>query len=106
MAADVALDTDLRSIYPFNRLSGPANVLVMPGLHAASISSKILQKLGGGSVIGPLLIGMEKSVQIVGMNSTVSELVTHASLAAHEAIKPTKPKRARKAAKKPARKKR
>ncbi|MEE2969360.1 MAG: NADP-dependent malic enzyme [Pseudomonadota bacterium] len=106
MAADVALDTDLRSIYPFNRLSGPANVLVMPGLHAASISSKILQKMGGGSVIGPLLIGMEHPVQIVSMNSTVSELVNHASLAAHEAIKPAKPKRARKAAKKPARKKR
>ncbi len=106
MAADVALDTDLRAIYPFNRLSGPANVLVMPGLHAASISSKILEKLGGGSVIGPLLIGMEHPVQIVSMSSTVSDLVTHASLAAHEAIKPAKPSRAKKAAKKPAAKKR
>jgi malate dehydrogenase (oxaloacetate-decarboxylating)(NADP+) len=106
MAADVALDPDLREIYPFNRLSGPANILVMPGLHAASISAKILQKLGGGSVIGPLLIGLEYPVQIVSMNSTVSDLVNHASLAAHEAIKPKKPKRTRKAAKKPARKKR
>jgi malate dehydrogenase (oxaloacetate-decarboxylating)(NADP+) len=100
MAADVALDTNLREIFPFNRLSGPANVLVMPGLHAASISSKILQKLGGGSVIGPLLIGMQHPVQIVSMNSTVSDLVNHASLAAHEAIKPQKPKRARKSARK------
>ncbi|NQU71943.1 MAG: NADP-dependent malic enzyme [Rhodospirillales bacterium] len=104
MAADVALDTKLRAIYPFNRLSGPANVLVMPGLHAASISSKILQTLGGGSVIGPLLIGMEHPVQIVSMSSTVSDLVNHASLAAHEAIKPAKPKRAKKPAKKTARK--
>ena len=86
MAADVALDPDLRNVYPFNRLSGPANVLVMPGLHAASISAMVLQKLGGGSVIGPLLVGLEKAVQIVPMDATVSDLVNHAALAAHEAI--------------------
>jgi len=106
MSADVALDPELRSVFPFNRLSGAANVLLMPGLHAASISSKILQKLGGGSVIGPLLVGMCHPVQIVGINSSVSDLVNHASLAAHAAIKPRKPKRAKKPAKKSTRKKR
>ena len=86
MAADVALDPEFNALYPFNRLSGPANVLLMPGLHAASIASKMLQKLGGGTVIGPLLTGLERPAQIVSMDSTVSDLVNHAALAAHDAI--------------------
>ncbi len=51
--------------YPFCRLSGPANVLVMPAFHSASISTKMLQELGGSTVIGPLLVGLNKPVQIV-----------------------------------------
>ena len=86
MAVDVALDPDLRAVYPFNRLSGPANVLIMPGVHSASISSKLLQKLGGGTLIGPLLVGLNRPAQIVSMDSNVSDLVNHATLAAHEAI--------------------
>ena len=86
MSADVALDGDLmKSIYPFCRLSGPANILIMPGLHAANISAKLLQKLGGGTVIGPTLIGLPKPVQIVQMGATVSEMVNMAALAAHDA---------------------
>ena len=77
MQANVALDGDLmRRLYPFCRLSGPANVLIMPGLHAANISAKVLQQLGGGHVIGPLLIGMSKPVQIVQLGATVNDLVT------------------------------
>ena len=86
MAADVALDRELLKIYPFCRLSGPANVLVMPGLHSASVASKILQKLGGGTIIGPLLVGLSRPVQIAGMDATVSDVVNHAALAAHDAI--------------------
>jgi malate dehydrogenase (oxaloacetate-decarboxylating)(NADP+) len=87
MQANVALDSDLmRQLYPFCRLSGPANVLIMPALHTANISAKLLQKLGGGHVIGPLLIGMSKPAQIVPLGATVNDLVTVAALAAYDSI--------------------
>ncbi|MFN5758015.1 MAG: NADP-dependent malic enzyme [Sphingomonadaceae bacterium] len=82
MAPDVALNPRLAAAYPFSRLSGPANVLIMPGLQAANISAKLLRELGGDSVIGPFLVGMEKPVQVAPMVSTASELVTLAVLAA------------------------
>ena len=85
MAANVALDPDLMKLYPFCRLSGPANVLIMPGLHSALLSSQLLSQLGGGTVIGPLLVGMDKPVQIVPMGATVSDLVNLAALAAYNA---------------------
>ncbi len=85
MSADIALDHDLmKRLYPFCRLSGPANVLIMPALHTANIGAKLLQKMGG-TVIGPLIMGMSKPVQIASMDSTVSDLVTAAALAAHDA---------------------
>jgi malate dehydrogenase (oxaloacetate-decarboxylating)(NADP+) len=86
MAADVALDREMRSIYPFCRLSGPANVLIMPGLYSASIASKLLLKLGGGSIIGPLLVGLARPAQIARMDATVSDIVNQAALAAHDAL--------------------
>ncbi|BBE33186.1 NADP-dependent malic enzyme [Sphingosinicella microcystinivorans] len=82
MSADVALNRDMAKLYPFSRLTGPANVLIMPGLHSANISAKLLKELGGGRVFGPLLMGMSKPVQIVPMTSTTSDLVTMAVLAA------------------------
>ncbi len=82
MAPDVALNPRQLANYPFARLSGPANVLVMPGLQSANISAKLLRELGGDDMIGPMLIGMEKPVQIAPMTSTASELVTLAVLAA------------------------
>ncbi len=82
MAPDVALNPRQLANYPFARLSGPANVLVLPGLQSANISAKLLRELGGDAVIGPMLVGMEKSVQIAPMTSTASELVTLAVLAA------------------------
>ena len=86
MAADVALDPELMALYPFCRLKGPANVLIMPALHSANIASKLLQQLGGGTVIGPLLQGLKRPIQIVPMNATVSDILNMAALAAHEAI--------------------
>jgi malate dehydrogenase (oxaloacetate-decarboxylating)(NADP+) len=80
MAADVALNPRLRETYPFMRLSGPANVLIMPGLQSANLSAKLLRELGGDSVIGPMLIGLKHPVQIATMASTASELVTLAVL--------------------------
>ena len=82
MAPDVALNPKQLANYPFARLSGPANVLIMPGLQSANISAKLLRELGGDAVIGPMLVGMEKPVQIAPMTSTASELVTLAVLAA------------------------
>jgi malate dehydrogenase (oxaloacetate-decarboxylating)(NADP+) len=82
MAPDVALNPRMLKNYPFARLSGPANVLVMPGLQSANISAKLLRELGGDSVIGPMLVGMEKSVQVATMSSNASELLTLAVLAA------------------------
>ena len=86
ISADVALNPELmQSFYPFCRLSGPANVLVMPGLHSANIASKLMPVLGESKVIGPLLVGLSKPVQIVPIGATVSDLVNMAALAAHEA---------------------
>ena len=87
ISADVALDRELLNLYPFARLSGPANVLIMPALHSANISSKLLQELGRGTVIGPILVGLSKPVQIVELGAGVSELVNMAALAAHEAAR-------------------
>ncbi|MGB0629868.1 MAG: NADP-dependent malic enzyme [Alphaproteobacteria bacterium] len=86
MSPDVALDMDLRVVYPFCRLTGPANILIMPGLHAAAISSQILHKLGGGTVIGPLLTGLTRAVQIAPINANDADLVNFASLAAHDSL--------------------
>ena len=82
MAPDVALNPAMHKIYPFMRLTGPANVLVMPGLQTATISAKLLKELGGDAVIGPMLVGMKKQVQIAPMTASASDLVTLAVLAA------------------------
>jgi len=87
MSAEVALDAELmRTAYPFCRLSDAANVLVMPGLHSANITSQVVEQLGGGTVIGPLLVGLAKPVQIVPLGSTVGDLVNTAALAAYDSL--------------------
>ena len=70
------------ALYPFSRLSGPANVLVMPGLQSANLSAKLLRELGGDDTIGPMLIGMEKPVQIAPMTAIAPDVLTLAVLAA------------------------
>ena len=87
MAADTALDYGLmQRLYPFSRLTGPANVLVMPGLDSANISAKLLQEMAGGTAIGPILLGLSKPVQVVQMGATISDIITLAALAAYDAI--------------------
>jgi malate dehydrogenase (oxaloacetate-decarboxylating)(NADP+) len=81
MSAEVALDRDQMAQYPFCRLTGPANVLIMPAFHSASISTKLLQELGGAMVVGPLLVGLDKPVQIVSLGATDTDLVNMAVLA-------------------------
>jgi len=88
MAADVALDYHLmKQLYPFCRLTGPANVLVMPNLSAANIAAKLLQNIGGVTLLGPIMTGLEKPAQILRMGATVSDIVTMAVLAAYQAGK-------------------
>src|SRR5215470_3254386 len=82
MAADVALNMELREAYPFCRLSGPANVLIMPAFHSASIATKMLMELGGATVIGPMLVGLDRSVQIVPLAANDAQLVNIAAIAA------------------------
>jgi malate dehydrogenase (oxaloacetate-decarboxylating)(NADP+) len=86
MSPDVALSPSIRSLYPFCRLTGDANVLVMPGLHSAHVVARLLHHLGGGTTIGPLLIGMEKPAQILPMDASVSQIVDVACIAAYQSI--------------------
>jgi malate dehydrogenase (oxaloacetate-decarboxylating)(NADP+) len=84
MPPELALDPEARAAYPFMRLTGHANVLVMPAIHSAAISTRLVQQLGGATVIGPLLVGLEKSVQIVSLGASVSEIITAATFAAYD----------------------
>jgi len=81
---DLALDTAKWANYPFMRLSGPANVLIMPAIHSAAISTLLVQELGGATVIGPILLGLQKSVQITPLGASVSKILQMATLAAYE----------------------
>ncbi|MAU40466.1 MAG: NADP-dependent malic enzyme [Kordiimonas sp.] len=83
MHAGAALNNDIMSRYPFSRLTGPANILIMPGLHAAHISTKMFRELSGGSVIGPMLVGLNHSIQVIPMGAYASEIINLAALAAH-----------------------
>ena len=87
MAPDVALNPSLQRVFPFSRLTGPANVLVMPGLQTANIAAKLLRELGGHALIGPMLVGMKHQVQIASMTATASDLVTLAVLAAGRIVR-------------------
>jgi len=82
MAPDAALNPTIMKNYPFSRLTGPANVLIMPGLQSANISAKLLRELAGNTSIGPMLIGMEKPVQIAPMTAIAPDVLTLAVLAA------------------------
>ena len=86
MSAEVALNTNLQKLYPFCRLNGPANVLIMPGLHSASISAHLLEELAGEVFIGPILNGFEYPVQIIPMGSSATDILEVAAFAAMDSI--------------------
>ncbi|APX22705.1 MAG: NADP-dependent malic enzyme [Rhodobacteraceae bacterium] len=82
MTVDVALSTKAQEAYPFQRLTGPANILVVPARHSASISVKLMQEMAGATVIGPILSGVDKSIQICSTNMTANDILNMAVLAA------------------------
>lgn len=82
MTVDVALNMDAAARYPFSRLTAPANVLVVPARHSASISVKLMQEMAGATVIGPILTGVARPIQICSTNSTVSDILNMAAIAA------------------------
>jgi malate dehydrogenase (oxaloacetate-decarboxylating)(NADP+) len=86
MTPDVALNPALKKIYPFSKLSGPANILIMPGLHSAAISTHLLEVLAGGVFIGPILDGFAHPVQIVAMDASADDILRIAAFAAIESI--------------------
>ncbi|OUS09120.1 NADP-dependent malic enzyme [Rhodobacterales bacterium 52_120_T64] len=82
MTVDVALNPEVMKHYPFCRLTGPANILVVPARHSASISVKLMQEMGGATVIGPILTGIDKQVKICSTTSTVNDILNMAIMAA------------------------
>jgi malate dehydrogenase (oxaloacetate-decarboxylating)(NADP+) len=81
MTVDVALNAQAQAQYPFSRLTGPANILVVPARHSASISTKLMQEMGGATVIGPILAGVDKPIQICSTVSTANDILNMAVLA-------------------------
>ena len=84
MPPELALDASKRGAFPFVRLTGEANVLIMPAIHSASISTKLVQLLGGATVVGPLLVGLSKPVQIAPLQASVSQILNRATFAAYD----------------------
>jgi malate dehydrogenase (oxaloacetate-decarboxylating)(NADP+) len=84
MPPELALEPHKRGNFPFMRLTGEANVLIMPAIHSASISTKLVQSLGGATVVGPVLLGLSKSVQICPLSASVSKILQMATMAAYE----------------------
>ena len=84
MPPDLALDLGQQANYPFSRLTDAANVLVMPAIHSAAIATQLVQTLGGATVVGPLLIGLSKPVQIAPLSASVSTILTMATFAAYD----------------------
>ena len=83
MQPDVALNEEYKELYPFSDIVGKANVLIMPGQHSAAISYKIMKTLGGAKVIGPLLIGLGRAIEIAPLRSSTSDILNLASVAAY-----------------------
>jgi malate dehydrogenase (oxaloacetate-decarboxylating)(NADP+) len=84
MPPEIALEPARRGNYPFMRLTGPANVLIMPAIHSATISTQLLKSMGGATVIGPILLGMSKAVQITPLSASVSRILHMATVAAYD----------------------
>ena len=87
MQPDVALNSEYNELYPFSKIVGKANILIMPGQHSAAISYKLMKTFGDTKVIGPLLIGLGLPIEIAPLRTSTSELINLASIAAYSAEK-------------------
>ena len=87
MQPDVALDNEYKDLYPFSKIVGNANILIMPGQHSAAISYKMMKSFGDAKVIGPLLIGLGLPIEIAPLRTSTSEIINLASIAAYSADK-------------------
>ncbi len=83
MQPDVALNPIYKEIYPFSKIVGNANILIMPALHSAAISTKLMKVFGGGKLIGPLLIGLGSPIEVAPLRASTSEILNLASIAAY-----------------------
>ena len=83
MQPDVALNPIYKDIYPFSKIVGNANILIMPALHSAAISTKLMKVFGGGKLIGPLLIGLGSPIEVAPLRASTSEILNLASIAAY-----------------------
>jgi malate dehydrogenase (oxaloacetate-decarboxylating)(NADP+) len=84
MPPELALSPEARGAYPFMRLSGPANVLVMPAIHSAQISTQLIRTLGEAEVIGPILLGLTRPIQICPLGASVSKILQMATVSAYD----------------------
>ena len=85
MQPDVALNPVYQDIYPFSKIVGKANILIMPALHSAAISTKLMKSFGGAKLIGPLLIGLDLPIEVAPLRSSTSDILNLASIAAYSA---------------------
>ena len=85
MQPDVALNPIYKEIYPFSKIVGNANILIMPALHSAAISTKLMKSFGGAKLIGPLLIGLDQPIEVAPLRSSTSDILNLASIAAYSA---------------------
>ena len=90
LTPEIALSANIRALYPFVSLSGDANILVLPSFESASIATKLLETLGGAKLIGPILLGLEKNVQIIGMSATSTSLLNLTLFSALDLLEGTK----------------
>ena len=85
MQPDVALNPIYKEVYPFSKIVGNANILIMPALHSAAISTKLMKSFGGAKLIGPLLVGLNLPIEVAPLRSTTSDIINLASVAAYSA---------------------
>ncbi len=85
MQPDVALNPKYKETYPFSKIVGNANILIMPALHSAAISTKLMKTIGGAKTIGPLLIGLGLPIEIAPLRSSPNDILNLASVAAYSA---------------------